>query len=101
QDVQAGLTRLEATVAEAEAAPAKQEEAHNRYRYLRPVQDSPRGVTFSATQLLTIHADENQYLQRYHLGFFENDYEFLKQGKDEPAAKNDAENLSLLKGKIV
>lgn len=107
QDVQTGLEQLEAAVAEAEAAPAQQEEDRNRYRYLRPVQDSPRGVTFSATQLMTIAANRDRYFQRYHLGFFENDYEFLKQAKDDPGEKDDSgdeddkENLSLLKGKIV
>ena len=62
--------------------------------HLQPVADSPQGVTFSATQLLTFQSDPENYFRRYHLGFFEGDYEFLKHASD-------PDTLSLLKGKIV
>ncbi len=61
---------------------------------MRPLTSHPSGVTFSATQLMTFAKDEQQYFDRYHLGFFESDYEFLKQ-------LGDADSISLLKGKIV
>ncbi len=52
------------------------------------------GRTFSATALMTFNKNPDEYYQRYHLGFFEGDYE---QGLIEKT--NDID--SLLKGKIV
>ncbi|MEZ4762195.1 MAG: PD-(D/E)XK nuclease family protein [Calditrichia bacterium] len=62
--------------------------------HLRKIDDSPKGVTFSATQLLTFNSDPDAYFLRYHRGFFESDYEFLTRFAE-------ADALSLLKGKIV
>ncbi len=62
--------------------------------HLRSVDDHPKGVTFSATQLLTFQADPKAYFLRYHRGFFESDYEFLTRYAE-------PDSLSLLKGKIV
>lgn len=62
--------------------------------HLQKLKTRPAGVTFSATQLMTFANDPALYFQRYHLGFFESDYEFL-------SPMGDAENLTLLKGKIV
>ncbi|NIS38954.1 hypothetical protein GWN26_14315, partial [Candidatus Saccharibacteria bacterium] len=59
-----------------------------------PLKDQPERVTFSATQLLTFAANPQNYFRRYHLGFFESDYEFVKQ-------ITDPDNISLLKGKII
>ncbi len=61
---------------------------------LQAVQDFPGGVAFSATQLMTFERSEEEYFRRYHLGFFESDYEFIKHLSGE-------DNRALLKGKIV
>ncbi len=62
-------------------------------KWFLPLQDQPSGMVFSATRLMTYLKDPESYYQRYHLGFFESDYELF------------AENIykmdeSLVKGKI-
>jgi len=99
---EAGLQALEQTLTESleaspgavEGSPGAESEPLRLPVNLLAVKDRPKGVTFSATQLLTFQADPQNYFRRYHLGFFESDYEFLKQ-------VSDAESMSLVKGKIV
>ncbi len=86
--VEANLRRLE-TALKDDTPPPVSVPAH-----LYPVKDTPKGVVFSATQLLTYKADPETYFHRYHLGFFESDYEFVK-------TLTDPDNISLLKGKII
>ncbi|MGH1365178.1 MAG: UvrD-helicase domain-containing protein [Calditrichia bacterium] len=62
---------------------------------LAPQSDTPKGETFSATQLLEFHKDEKVYFQRYHKGFFESDYDYIRE------SKGSSSNLGLLKGKMV
>ncbi|RMF61896.1 MAG: PD-(D/E)XK nuclease family protein, partial [Calditrichaeota bacterium] len=62
--------------------------------HLQPVQSIPEGIVFSATQLAVFHEDPRKYFQRYHLGFFESDYEFIHP-------IGEADQLHLLKGKLV
>ncbi len=88
------LKELKDAIDTSDATSSDFNEIDGQYAYLRPATDAPKGVTFSATQLLTFKADPHAYFQRYHLGFFESDYEFLKQAMD-------SDTLSLLKGKIV
>ncbi len=59
----------------------------------RPLKDSPGPIIFSATRLMTYVENPQNYYHRYHLGFFESDYQLF------------AENIyqtddSLVKGKI-
>jgi ATP-dependent helicase/nuclease subunit A len=49
--------------------------------FLIKTTDMPRGEIFSATQLMTFIEDREEYHKRYHLGFFEDDYEKLGMGK--------------------
>jgi len=49
--------------------------------FLRKTMDRPKGEIFSATQLMTFIEDREEYHNRYHLGFFEDDYEKLGMGK--------------------
>jgi ATP-dependent helicase/nuclease subunit A len=49
--------------------------------FLRKSTDKPEGEIFSATQLMTFIEDKEEYHKRYHLGFFEDDYEKLGMGK--------------------
>ena len=62
--------------------------------HLRKVDDTPKAVTFSATQLVTFSDNPANYFLRYHQGFFESDYDFLTRFSDDIS-------LGLLKGKIV
>lgn len=62
--------------------------------FLHPLTSEIGARTFSATLLMTYIKDRDAYYQRYHLGFFENDYETFA----EDVYKADH---SLLKGKIV
>lgn len=94
-DIEPGLQALEQILAGPAAGSFGAESAPLHLPInLLTVKDWPKGVTFSATQLLTFQADPENYFRRYHLGFFESDYEFLKQ-------VSDAETMSLVKGKIV
>jgi len=61
---------------------------------LRTITDEPRGEIFSATQLMTFIQDREEYFKRYHLGFFEGDYNRL-------VSSNSEEDIFLLKGKII
>ncbi len=56
--------------------------------------ERPGPITFSATRLMTYKKDPEEYYRRYHLGFFESDYELFA---DAIYRSND----SLIKGKIV
>ncbi len=59
-----------------------------------PLQDQPGPITFSATRLMTFVKDPREYYRRYHLGFFESDYELFA---DAIYKEDDA----LIKGKIM
>jgi len=62
--------------------------------YLQPLNDRVGSMIFSATRLMTYLQDAEAYYQRYHLGFFENDYQTF--AKD--VYRSD---YGLLKGKII
>jgi ATP-dependent helicase/nuclease subunit A len=61
---------------------------------LQLTKDSPKGETFSATQIMTYLQDKDEYYRRYFLGYFEGDYDRLLL---EPTG----EDMALLKGKII
>jgi len=62
--------------------------------FLLPLKDTAGPLVFSATRLMTYINDEQEYYRRYHLGFFENDYEtFAKDVFDSDSG--------LLKGRII
>ncbi len=96
QNVQKNLKTVQKAIQRfAKEKSPRPEEAHSELpMHLRPVKSIPEGVVFSATQLLTFMENPPRYFQRYHLGFFESDYEFVKQ-------IGDPDSVSLLKGKIV
>jgi ATP-dependent helicase/nuclease subunit A len=56
--------------------------------------DQPQGEIFSATQILTFLNDKDDYFERYHLGFFEGDY-------DRIIVSGSEEDMALLKGKLI
>ncbi len=60
----------------------------------RPLHDQPGPITFSATRLMTFVKEPKEYYRRYHLGFFESDYELFA---DAIYKEDDA----LIKGKIM
>ncbi|MGD9898130.1 MAG: UvrD-helicase domain-containing protein [Calditrichaceae bacterium] len=62
--------------------------------YLVALEGEVRGRTFSATQIMTYLKDKDEYFRRYHLGFFEGDYETFA----DDVRKTDH---ALLKGKMV
>ena len=62
--------------------------------YLKPLSDIVGPQIFSATRLMTYLENPEKYYQRYHLGFFEQDY-------DSYAADVYQTDHALLKGKIV
>jgi len=62
---------------------------------LQPIPRPVSGRTFSATALMEFIKNPERYYQRYHLGFFEDDYLFFENHSPEP------ENLSLLKGTLL
>jgi ATP-dependent helicase/nuclease subunit A len=62
--------------------------------FLKKTTDKPRGEIFSATQLMTFVEDREEYHNRYHLGFFEDDYENLGMGKT-------SETDALLRGMLL
>ncbi len=62
--------------------------------YLEEITDQPKKEIFSATQLMTFIEDKKSYFNRYHLGFFEEDYErLITSGVDQ--------DLAIIKGKII
>jgi len=61
--------------------------------YLKEIKDQPQREMFSATQLMTFINDKKSYLNRYHLGFFEEDY-------DRQITSETDQDLATLKGKI-
>lgn len=91
RDIAPAIRQLSRTIPATTASPST---ADRLPTHLQPIDDRPRGVTFSATQLLTFQSDPQAYFLRYHQGFFESDYEFLTSFAD-------PDSLSLLKGKIV
>ena len=60
----------------------------------QPLHDTPAAITFSATRLMTYQKDAKEYYRRYHLGFFESDYELFADA----VFKSDD---SLIKGKLL
>jgi len=62
----------------------------------QPIKSTSQSRIFSATALMTFVRDPEEYFQRYHLGFFEGDYQ-----KFAVEVKNSNEIDSLVKGKIV
>jgi ATP-dependent helicase/nuclease subunit A len=62
--------------------------------FLKKTLDKPKGEIFSATQLMTFMEDREEYHNRYHLGFFEDDYDELGMIKT-----NEAD--ALLRGKLL
>lgn len=69
-------------------------ESHELPEYLQPLTDTIGPQIFSATRLMTYLENPQEYYQRYHLGFFEQDY-------DSFAADVYRSDHALLKGKIV
>ena len=59
-----------------------------------PLEGGMGAIVFSATRIMTYLHDPQEYYRRYHLGFFEHDYEVFARD----IYKSD---LSLLKGKLV
>ncbi len=91
-DSQNALAQIETTFREL----LQEREAETEERlptHLRKVDDTPKAVTFSATQLVTFSDNPANYFLRYHQGFFESDYDFLTRFSDD-------NSLGLLKGKI-
>lgn len=88
RDIEARLEPVEKTLADSDP------EAEVIPPGMMPLRAVPEGVTFSATQLLTFVRDPEAYFRRYHLGFFESDYEFVREASDPT-------HVALLKGKIV
>jgi ATP-dependent helicase/nuclease subunit A len=62
--------------------------------YLKKIFDYPKEEIFSATQLMTFIKDKKSYFNRYHLGFFEEDYERLITSEAE-------QDLAIIKGKVI
>jgi ATP-dependent helicase/nuclease subunit A len=54
----------------------------------------PDGEHYSATQLMTFQEDRDSYFKRYHLGFFESDYEAIGE-------ISDSDESPLLRGKVL
>ncbi|MCK5034134.1 MAG: UvrD-helicase domain-containing protein, partial [Calditrichia bacterium] len=62
--------------------------------YLKEIFDYPKKEIFSATQLMTFIKDKKSYFNRYHLGFFEEDYDRLITSEVD-------QDLAIVKGKII
>jgi len=62
--------------------------------YLNEINVQPQNEVFSATQLMTFNKDKKSYFNRYHLGFFEEDYEKLITSETE-------QDLAIIKGKVM
>jgi hypothetical protein len=73
---------------------AIKENKHKKPLHLLPISDQPKGETFSATQLFIFSSNKEEYFRRYHLGFFEGDYDRL-------TLSNSEEDQALLKGKLL
>jgi ATP-dependent helicase/nuclease subunit A len=73
--------------------PANREEP-DKPAFLRSTDDHPKGEIFSATQIMTFLENAQEYHQRYHLGFFEDDYDKLGMGFSE-------EEDALLRGTLI
>jgi ATP-dependent helicase/nuclease subunit A len=61
---------------------------------MQTVPDTPNGEVFSATQLMTFAQDPEVYLERYHLGYFRDDY-------DRDAGGSGESDIAMLRGKII
>jgi ATP-dependent helicase/nuclease subunit A len=62
--------------------------------FLKSFSDRPSGEIFSATQLMAFRRDPGEYYRRYHLGYFEGDYENFRLASS-------PEEKALLKGKLL
>jgi ATP-dependent helicase/nuclease subunit A len=62
--------------------------------FLSSAADHPTGEIFSATQLMAFRQNATEYYRRYHLGYFEGDYESFRLASS-------AEEKALLKGKLL
>ncbi len=62
--------------------------------FLRSISDHPTGEIFSATQLMAFRQNKEDYYRRYHLGYFEGDYESFR-------LTSSLEDKALLKGKLL
>jgi len=62
--------------------------------FLKTILDRPKAEIFSATQLMAFRENAPEYFRRYHLGYFEGDYETFRL-----AASHD--DKAMLKGKIL
>jgi ATP-dependent helicase/nuclease subunit A len=73
---------------------SKSADEYTDHPVLSLTEDQPKGEIFSATQLLVFRENKREYQQRYHLGYFEDDYEKIGVGES-------AEENALLRGKLV
>jgi ATP-dependent helicase/nuclease subunit A len=62
--------------------------------YLNQIITQPQKEIFSATQLMNFIKDKKSYFNRYHLGFFEEDYDRLITSEVE-------QDLAIIKGKVI
>ena len=74
--------------------PQMKEVKEKKPLHLFPISDQPKGEIFSATQLLIFSSNKEEFFKRYHLGFFEGDYDRITIGGFK-------EDLALLKGKLL
>ncbi len=90
-EVQSFLEGLKALEQEAQKETAVDPSELEAYLPLEP---TPGAITFSATRLMTYRSDPQAYYHRYHLGFFESDYQLFA----ETIYRSDD---ALVKGKIL
>ncbi len=76
------------------AVSAEIDDSERKPVFLHPLSDQPRGEIFSATQIMIFRENREEYFRRYHLGFFENDYEHI-------SSLTGGEDIALLKGKVL
>ncbi|KAA3614953.1 MAG: hypothetical protein D8M58_10900 [Calditrichaeota bacterium] len=88
-----GFSKLIETLRNRDELP---ESNSKKIKIARPIEPKSLGRIFSATALMTFVRDPEEYYQRYHLGYFEGDYQ-----KFVVDVKSSGEIDSLLKGKIV
>jgi hypothetical protein len=62
--------------------------------YMAPLKSEIKDRYFSATMIMTYLRDPNEYYNRYHLGFFEGDYEIF-------VAEQRPEDYGMILGKLV
>jgi ATP-dependent helicase/nuclease subunit A len=62
--------------------------------FLKPVSDHPKAELFSATQLMAFRQNPREYYRRYHLGYFEGDYETFRLASSQ-------DDIAILKGKLL